>query len=233
MHEIVKTAADGHLAVVNRSAQTFGQGHGLLTIAGPDWARKHQILKHMVVDQSQCIGGVDDQCVIALGRIGAGFQQEPVYACGRVVHQRIAADMHHVLSLRLECAERIGVTVRFGAIGGNEGLLRGTGGQHHTEAGILIETILADMCNAVVLERLTNEVRPQAVAQNAGMLGRHAHAAGRLHHSVAASDGGLRMVGHGESTLFRYLVHIQHDVYPHLAQRDHAWLMGTDASPEI
>lgn len=92
MHEIVKTAADGHLAVVDRSAQALGQRHGFLTVAGPDWARKHQIFEHVVIDQAQRIGGVDDQRVIALGGIGAGLQQESVHAGGCVVHQRVAAD---------------------------------------------------------------------------------------------------------------------------------------------
>ena len=61
-------------------------------------------------------------------------------------------------------------------------------------------------------------MRPQAVAQNAGVLGRHAHAAGRLQHAIAAANGGLRMIGHGESALCRHLVHIEHNVHPDLPQ---------------
>ena len=48
----------------------------LLTVAGPDRACEHQVLKHMVVDQTQRIGGVDHQRVVACSRVGTGL--EPV-----------------------------------------------------------------------------------------------------------------------------------------------------------
>ena len=131
------------------SAQAVAQ---LVHEAGPDRAGELQVLKHMVVDQTQRIGGVDHQRVVACSRVGTGLEQESVHAGGRVVHQCVAADVHHVFGLRLQRVERVRVAMSLGAIGSDECLLRRAGAQHHAEAGILIKTILADMRNAVVLE---------------------------------------------------------------------------------
>ena len=152
VHEVVKSAANGDFAVVDWRTKSLGQRHGLLTVAGPDRACEHQVLKHMVVDQTQRIGGVDHQRVVACSRVGTGLEQESVHAGGRVVHQCVAADVHHVFGLRLQRVERVRVAMSLGAIGSDECLLRRAGAQHHAEAGILIKTILADMRNAVVLE---------------------------------------------------------------------------------
>ena len=74
VHEVVESTADGDLAVVDRRAQALGQRHGLLTVAGPDRACEHQILEHVVVDQTQRIGGIDHQRVVACSRVGTGLE---------------------------------------------------------------------------------------------------------------------------------------------------------------
>ena len=87
LHLIVERASHSYRHFVERRTQSVGQLDRGLTVAGPDRARQHQILKQPVVDPFQRTGRAEHDLVRAGIRVAAGLADERVNACCRRIHQ--------------------------------------------------------------------------------------------------------------------------------------------------